>query len=443
VLSRHISGAAERLSATIGASPRFTAVSGIGGNSPQAMVSTAAAMIARGELDSVLIAGGETYYPRAKRRESPDNALFQGLVGGHEREDMVGATPEESLHGITLPIHGFPLFETALWAESGLGIDEYRLNVGKLWSGFSEAAANHPYGWTSRAKQPAEIITPSAANRWIAFPYTKFMNPLIYVDLGAAIILTSVDVHGVRSGRRPVYFRGGATSADRQTHLVQRTSFSQSPPLRAATNRALDMAGLTLEEIDCFDLYSCFPCAIAVAQRMLGLPPDERRPLTLTGGLGFFGGPGNNYSLHAVATLADAIASGEVETGMVTGLSWFMQKHSVGIYGSTPTEHVLDTSEVDEGSDQIVGDAPMPVTATPQGRGRIDTYTVLFARDGTPTQAIVYGSTDGGERFVANTGGDPEVYDELMSTCQVGRIVRVRHRDSTGMNLVELADDES
>eukprot|EP00362_Geleiidae_sp_MMETSP1317_P000267 CAMPEP_0201283890 /NCGR_PEP_ID=MMETSP1317-20130820/53243_1 /ASSEMBLY_ACC=CAM_ASM_000770 /TAXON_ID=187299 /ORGANISM="Undescribed Undescribed, Strain Undescribed" /LENGTH=221 /DNA_ID=CAMNT_0047601809 /DNA_START=195 /DNA_END=857 /DNA_ORIENTATION=- len=193
VLSHYYPSAAKCLSEKIGASSRFTLVSDIGGNSPQFLVKKAAGMIARNELDSVLIAGGETYYPRDKRNIGKGNLLFKGLKGKHERKDMIGSTEIEIQHGISLPIYGFPLYETALWAESGMELSLYLERVGKLWSEFSRIAAMHPNAWTKAPRSPREIITTDSTNRLVAFPYTKYMNPLISVDLGAAIILMSAE----------------------------------------------------------------------------------------------------------------------------------------------------------------------------------------------------------------------------------------------------------
>ena len=423
VLSRHCPSAADRLADAIGASPRLKVVSGIGGSSPQVLISRAAAMIARGELDRVLIAGGETYRRREGRRDCTDSALFQGLVGGHEREDMVGATDLEERHGVSLPVHGFPLFETALWAESGLSLDQHLARVGERWSAFSRVAAAHPQGWATAPRSATEIVTPTAANRMIAFPYTKFMNPQIYVDLGAAVILERWDGTRGSGGGRPVFFLGGAEAEHRQHYLVERTSFIDSPPLEIAASRALDRAGLELDAIECFDLYSCFPCAVTVGMRALGLSPDDERPMTVTGGLGFFGGPGNNYGLHAVATMAQTIAEGQRETGMTTGLSWFMSKQAVGIYGASPPK-----GDVGRGHDDrptVVGDAPISVDEHPAGPGAIDTYTVLYARDGSPERAVIYGTTARGDRFVAGTEATEEVFEALTTSCQVGRAVRL------------------
>jgi len=308
-LSAHYESAAEQLAEKIGASPRFTVVSKIGGNSPQSMVNKAAGMIARGELETVLIAGAEAYYPRGDKRAPSGNTLFQGLPEDYNGDDTVGSTELEINHGIHQPLHGFPLFETALWAASGMTLEAYLQRIGKLWAGFSEVAAGHPNAWTRLPRSAAEISTPTKANRFISFPYTKYMNPLVTVDQGAAIILTSGEkaAQYAQSGKRPVYFLGGGYAEDRQRFLIEKSDFVSSPPLKGAACKALERSLLTLDDIDCFDIYSCFPCSVTIAKRMLGLADDDPRPLTLTGGLGFFGGPGNNYSLHAIATLAQRL----------------------------------------------------------------------------------------------------------------------------------------
>ncbi len=210
-MSAHYPSAAAQLAEKIGASPRFSAVSKIGGNSPQSMVNQAAGMIARGELESVLIVGAEAYYPRGAEPALSGNALFKGLPDDYNGDDAIGSTRLERRHGIEQPLHGFPLFETALWAASGLSREAYLRRIGDLWAGFSAVATRHPNAWSSQQRSAAEISTPTAANRFIALPYTKYMNPLVTVDQGAALILT-IGSNGARytqKGKRPVYFRGG------------------------------------------------------------------------------------------------------------------------------------------------------------------------------------------------------------------------------------------
>ncbi|MFU8857450.1 MAG: hypothetical protein ACNA8S_10670 [Deferrisomatales bacterium] len=439
-MSRSYPDAAAQLARALGASPRCTRVSGIGGNSPQALVSQAAGMIARGELDRVLVAGAEAYYPR-RGRPAGESQLFQGLPEDAGDDDRVGATPLEERHGIRLPVHGFPLFETALWAESGQDRDSYLRQLGDLWASFSRVAASHPNAWTRTPRTAEEIVTPTGTNRPIAFPYTKFLTSLVSVDLGAAVLLAAEE-GGARpdsGGRRPVYFLAGSRTVDRQRFLVEKSSFTGSTALAAAAERALRRAGMEVGEVECFDLYSCFPSSVTIARKMLRLSGGDPRPLTLTGGLGFFGGPGNNYSLHAIATLCEAIAAGARENGMVTALGWFLHKHAAGLYGATPGDTDPGVQDTEDALAPPTGAQPVPVAPEPTGTGTIETYTIVHGRDGSPGYGVLYGRTDKGLRFVARPPADPTVFQELTERHQVGRSVHLRHDRRTGRNAAELA----
>jgi acetyl-CoA C-acetyltransferase len=439
-LSAHYPSAAEQLAEKIGASPRFTIVSKIGGNSPQSMVNKAAGMIARGELETVLIAGAEAYYPRGDKRAPSGNALFQGLPEDYNGDDTVGSTELEINHGIHQPLHGFPLFETALWAASGMPIEAYLQRIGKLWAGFSEVAAGHPDAWTRLPRSAAEISTPTKANRFISFPYTKYMNPLVTVDQGAAIILTSGEraAQYSQSGKRPVYFLGGGYAEDRQRFLIEKSDFVSSPPLKAAACKALERSLLQLDDIDCFDIYSCFPCSVTIAKRMLGLTDNDPRPLTLTGGLGFFGGPGNNYSLHAIATLAQTISTGKKDNGLITSLGWFLHKHAAGVYSAIPAETDLRGHDRADQKACVVGKEPVKIIAQASGPGHIETYTVKFTKDGRPESAVIYGKSVAGFRFAAQAPADKDVLNNLISQNQVGAAVRLRYDSRRRVNVADI-----
>ncbi len=440
-LSAHYPSAAAQLAEKIGASPRFTAVSKIGGNSPQLMVNQAAGMIARGELDTILIAGAEAYYPRGDKQTASGNALFKGLPKDYNGDDTIGSTALEQRHGIAQPLHGFPLFETALWAKSGLSREAYLKKIGELWAGFSAVAARHPNAWTQAQRSVAEISTPTSANRFISLPYTKYMNPLVTVDQGAAIILTTGEkaARCARPGKRPVYFRGGGYAEDRQRFLIEKNDFVSSPPLKAAVDKALQRASLASNAVKCFDLYSCFPCAVSIAKRMLALTDDDPRPLTLTGGLGFFGGPGNNYSLHAIATLAKAIASGETENGLITALGWFLHKHAAGVYSAEPAETDLSTHDLTDREDFLAGEKPVKIIDRASGTGHIETYTVKFSRKGQPETAVIYGRTAAGLRFIAQTPPDTSVLNQLITENQVGRTVRLLYDERRMLNIADIS----
>lgn len=439
ILSRHYSSPDRQLSLRLGSYPRYTHVSGIGGNSPQMLINIAAGMIARNELDSVLIAGAETYVERDPDNKNRDNALFKYMPEDYTGDDLKGATPDETTHGIITPSQGFPLFETALWARSGLDFNTYMETIGSMWSSFSRVAAQNPFAWSRIERSTEEIIDTGPSNRPIAFPYPKYMNAFVTVDQGAAILLMSEEkaARYTASDRETVYFSGGGYAQDRQRFMIEKSDFTVSPPLRNAAKKALSRADISLEEIDCFDLYSCFPCAVTIAKKMLGISDDDKRPLTLTGGLGFFGGPGNNYSLHSAATLVEKISKGEASNGMITALGWFMHKHAAGIYSAEPLKGQLKDYDIRDQQSPLSGDPPVNIKSQVDGKGTIDTYTVIFDRNQAPAYTVIYGTTHDQFRFIANTKNDPDIIDQFLIRNMVGKDVNIRFNHQKNINIVE------
>jgi acetyl-CoA C-acetyltransferase len=233
-----------------------------------------------------------------------------GGEGSPERlgDPRDGTSADEVAHGLQLPIQIYPLFENALRARQGLSLDEHRARLGRLYSGFSEVAAAHPNAWFRKPRTADEIATVSASNRMVAFPYPKLMNAIIEVDQAAALLLTSAGVArelGVPR-ERWVFLLGGAEAHDHWL-ISDRVDYASSPAIRAAGRAALDAAGLGIDDIELLDLYSCFPSAVQIARNELGIADDDSRCLTVTGGLACFGGPGNAYSLHAIATMMDRL----------------------------------------------------------------------------------------------------------------------------------------
>ncbi len=438
-LSRHYPAPDKQLANALGATPKFTHVSGIGGNSPQTLINMAAGMIAANKLDAVLIAGAETYIQRDPGAKKVESALFRGIPEDYPGDDRIGSTPLENRHGMEHPMQGFPLFETALWAESGLEINAYLMKIGTLWSSFSKTASENPFAWTRDIKTPEDIITPGPLNRPIAFPYTKLMNSFVTVDQGAAVILMSEAraKKYAEKNRQPVYFLGGGYAEDRQRFMIEKSDFTSSPPLKTAVEKALIRSSIPLEKIDCFDLYSCFPCAVSIAKKMIGIKDHDQRPLTLTGGLGFFGGPGNNYNLHAVATLAEKITNGTYSNGLVTALGWFMHKHAAGIYGSEPNPREIKDDHIKDEKDPLAGEKPMTIKEEMGATGIIQTYTIIFFPDQTPSYALIYGKTMDHHRFIARTKDDPDIFKTLMQENRVGQKVNVKFDPDKKMNVAE------
>ena len=435
--SRDLRDAPAELARRLGIAPRVARLSGIGGQVPQQLVNQAAGLLARGEVDSVLLCGAETYYPRSADAVRGELGLLQGIPANYAGDDASGSNALEQQHGLVLPIHGFPLFENALWAESGLDRAGWLAKVGALWSRFSEVAASHPNAWTRKALSAAEIVTPGPDNRPICYPYTKRMVSLVMADLGAAVLLTRAgQAARSRDGSgAPVYFLGGAFARDRQRFPIERSSFIRSSAMAQAFAQTWRRTGLGPDDIAGFDLYSCFPCAVTLARRELGLAEADQRPLTQTGGLGFFGGPGSNYALHGIATLAEQIARGRLDTGMATALGWFVHKYAVGVYGKSPGTCDLRRFAQEDEATPDAGPLPEVFTASATGEGTVETWTVLHDRQQHPSRALVYGRRADGVRFVANA--EPDELAAWTGENRVGQRLRLASKD--GLTTARLA----
>jgi acetyl-CoA C-acetyltransferase len=191
-------------------------------------------------------------------------------------------------------------------------------------------------------------------------------------------------------------------------------NFHESAAIAKMGERARAMAGVSMEEIDLIDLYSCFPCAVEIARDALGIAEDDPRDLTVTGGLPFHGGAGSNYSMNAIATLMDRLRAGPAKRGLVTANGGYLSKHAAGIYATEPADWPWvreDPTIYQSDLDALTGPT---LVERPEGAGWIETYTVGFGRSGEPERGIIVGrmgepSDPTAPRFLANTPADADL----------------------------------
>jgi acetyl-CoA C-acetyltransferase len=262
----------------------------------------------------------------------------------------------------------------------------------------------------------------------IAFPYTKYMNAVMQVDQAAGVLVMSAEAarsYGIPEDRW-VHWWGGAHSEERAWYASERPDFAACPALRAAAEGALARAGLCSDDVDLFDFYSCFPVAVEMACEMLGLDEADPRGLTLTGGLPYAGGPGNNYTLHALAAAAGRLRAGAGSTALVTGNGWYLTKHSATVLSAEPRPGALEPAGPAD-----VSDVPRPVAISDDvsGAAVAETYTVIYGRDGAPERGIVIGRLDDGARFIANTPADRDALEAFAAVENVGRRGTLSVRD--------------
>jgi acetyl-CoA C-acetyltransferase len=415
----------------LGIAPSELSLTDIGGNNPQTVASRTALDIAEGEVDVALVTGAECIATRVAARRDPAKPTLtwttqpEGtaapVVLGTERDPVTDA---EAARGLDRPLRVFPLFENALRAQRAESIADHGVRISELWSAFSAVATHNPYAWSQQTRTAGEIRTAGPANRMIAFPYTKLMNANDRVDQGAAFILCSVAAArdaGVPQDRW-VFPVAGADAHD-HWFLSERADLWSAPALRLAGRRAFELARKGIDDVGHVDLYSCFPCAVQIGAAELGLRIDDPgRALTVTGGLAFAGGPGNNYVTHSIATMAARLRADPGALGLVTGLGWYLTKHAVGLWSTSPPvagfRHGVPQDEVDV----LPRRSPAPGQ---EGDVTIETYTVVHDRDGRPELGILALLTEEGGRTWGNTT-DVDVLDELMTEEGCGRRARLR-----------------
>lgn len=428
IIGWHYSNAPRLLAERVGAKPAQEIYTTVGGNTPQWLVNHTADEIAAGKTRFALIAGAEAIESVANARKQgvhldwPKDGEGKATVIGDQRH---GSSDSEMMHGLVLPSAVYPLFENALRAHYGWSIEEHRRRLGILCSRMTKVAAANPNAWFQIERSPEEITTAAPDNRMVAFPYTKYMNAIMNVDQSAAVLMTSVQAAremGIPESRW-IFLHGGAEATD-LWFPTERANFHSSPAIARAGREALAQAGRSIDEIDLFDIYSCFPIAVEIGRDMLGIAHDDPRDLTVTGGLPYHGGPGNNYVTHSIAQMIRRLRDGDGKLGLVTGLGWYITKHSVGIYGTEPAPWAAGGwSRPDPKTYQAEIDRmPHPeVRTSASGPATIETYTVLFDRDGTPTRGIVVARLPDGARVISNTQNDREVLEGLLAGEAIGR----------------------
>ena len=423
LLSWKYGNPAQFIAEDLGLTPREVGLSAMGGNTPQTLVNAASRQILAGELDLVILTGGEATRTRARYNKvglTPDWRTTD-TTPTPVSEDLTMNMPEELARKIMMPIQIYPLFETALRAQAGRSVADHQVYISELYARFSAVAATNPYAWSKKQYTAEEIRTTSDTNRMIGFPYPKLMNSNNDVDMSAALILCSAEKATALGVPRDRWiFPQSGSDAHEHAFISHRNHFYDTPAIELAGRRVLELAGLTINDIDLVDLYSCFPSAVQLGAKSLGL--DINGQLTRTGGLQFGGGPWNNYVMHAIATVATELRSGVGATGLVWANGGYTTKHAFGVYATTPPKNGF---AYDYPQDQI--DAlPRRSLASPAdaaGEMTIEGYSVMHDREGNPERSIASCILADGRRAWADTT-DVGIGRDMCINEWVGRTVR-------------------
>lgn len=413
-----------RLVERLGCTPARRYYSGIGGTTPQVLVQDAATRILAGEVDHVLVVGAEALATQAAARKRGERYVAS-FKPAEKRPYPWEAPfhPVEVAHDVLQAWLTFAMFDNARRAHLGIGLDEYRLRIAEMMAPLSAIAARNPNAWFPIARSVQDVLVARPDNRMIGYPYTKYMVAVMDVDMAAAILLTShgaADRLGVAADRR-VYPRGWCYATD-PVYVAEHPELWRSPAMAAAGDEALRVAGIGIDDVAHLDLYSCFPSSLHFARDALELADDDPRPLTVTGGLPYHGGPASNYLGHAIATMVDVLRKDPGSYGLVSGVGMHMTKHVYGVYSSEPGPLCLpNQAQVQARLDT----RPVPrIRAEYDGLARVAAYSVAHGRDGSPEWGAAVCECDDGTRTYARIS-DADLLASAEEEELVGRRLRL------------------
>ncbi len=413
---------------SLGLTPSNLIYSQVGGIEPMTLVFEQAAAIARGERHVALLFGAEALRNQKHAQRSgaePDWSDTTGIPLEDRGEGAPLFSMQEIHVGLMAPVYFYSLIDQARRHRQGLSVEAYRASEARLFASFSAIASGNPNSQFDGCQSAADILSADP----LTHLYTKRMVAQDGVNQAAALVMCSVAKArelGIPESRW-VYLHSGAAGADRI--LTEREDPGRSSVAEAVVSAACDAAQLAPEEADLVDIYSCFPCAVTAITDHLGLPDDGSRPLSLTGGLPYFGGPGNNYTMHALAEMVGQIRGlAPSARALITANAGMLSKHAAAVFGRAPG--ALDWSR--SGHTIIPTPKGREVATAPES-GRVLTYTLNYLGD-NPVQVIALAETPDGQRFACcSEGQDTSTLQEALNSDPTGREIVARPGEKDGV----------
>ena len=381
-----------------GLAPASFVYADVGGQSPQALVNEFAGALQRGEYRAVVIAGAEAIgtVKRARKQgaeldwRDPSEVAFDNRVSGYPILSRA-----EIRHGIVSMPLAYSWIETARRVRLGLGMEAYQAEMARLWSAFSGKSLLREHAHFAKAWDAAALTEGGDGNYPITEIYRRWLVAQDAADLGGALIMTTAGTAqdlGIK--REKMIWLTGAAEAN-EPPVSERGNISGCDAQVFAVTAALDQAGIGAAQLGPVDIYSCFPCAVFAGIDTMNMPLRRDADYTLTGGLTFFGGPGNGYSLHAIAAMVQALRKDGSKPGLITANGGVLTKQAVGVYAAVQPDSAWPGVAVTGYQAES-----MPVTNTPDGKGKVLTYARPASKD-TLGDATLLLEMAGGTRAMA------------------------------------------
>ncbi|MGH1370855.1 MAG: enoyl-CoA hydratase-related protein [Cellvibrionaceae bacterium] len=416
----------------IGADPARAVYEIVGGQSPQKLVGEFFEELHQGRSEMVLLAGGEVMANikvAGKKKVKLDwNESIEGQLedrGMTDGEHLI--TRLEFEHKLMNPIQFYGLMEQARRGDKQENLAIYSQKMGECFSKLSQVASENPLSVNQNSYSAEELITPADDNKMLTSPYTKHLVAKDGVNQAAALLLTTVGKAkelGIDETQW-VYLHGYADTKERV--LLKRDKIGHSKAMEQALLGCLSAAGKTSADLAHMDIYSCFPIVVNEAKDILDIADNDPRPLTQTGGLAFFGGPGNNYTMHGIAALVETLRKDAGSFGLAYGNGGWMSKHSAGVYSTAAPSTPWQACSSNELQDVVNAD-PMPeVDYQPEGEAILEAYTVNYFQ-GNPLNSVVIGRLKHNQKrfYAANPFFDQETLQQTLTGDVLGKTIYVQ-----------------
>ncbi len=389
----------------------------------QNLINEACQKIETGEINASIILGGEARFKQlraviekkeyfeTKLDENPDFYI-------KAKEDLYG--DEELAELGAMAVGYYATMETAIRKNDGEGIEEHQNNIASMYEEFSKIASENKDGWLNHPYAKEDILETSKKNKMLAYPYNKLHCTSWNVNQSAAIIICSEELANELEidNKKRVY----PISSSENNHMIaiqQRPKLYESLGMTYAANSINKMIERLDIKLDAYDLYSCFPAAIKMFTKSIGL--DSEIPKTVTGSMPYAGGPLNSFVIHSTVKMIQKIRALEVKYGLITGVSGMMTKQSFCIWGKEYKEHfvfddVTERAKLDE--------IPIELSNISEGKGEIIGYTIIEGSENV-AKAVLYLDDEKKHRKVVSSM-DKNFINLLTEEEWVGKILRFK-----------------
>ncbi len=425
------------LAKRVGASPERLILSPTGGQTNQQYVGEFASDIAEGNSHCAVIVGSEvisTALALAAKGEKPD---WSEAIGGEFEDRGFGldGMMEMALfaHGATGAIPLYAIAENARRAKLGKSLSEYRRDIGELFEPFAKVAANNPHAAAPKIRSAEELATVTERNRIVAEPYTRMTVARDQVNQAATIIIASARKARELGVPESKWVHIHSVTAATELELSERPDLSANPASIASVEAALDRAGKSMDDMQYLDFYSCFAIPVLNQCDHFGLSVDDPRGLTLTGGLPFFGGAGNNYSAHAICEAVERVRSNPGSFALAGANGGWMSKYATGIYSTVPADWSANErfTKLAKASNGLARNDETFDAAT------VESYTINYSKSGS--DAVFIGRNEAGERVVGNADLTHEATRAAFESGEPFGAKLSVTRDDRGRNIGQIA----